>query len=172
MNTDTLEKHELYAAYDEAVNKLTSLSEPLTGEQFNTVPYENSWTPAQLLRHIILSTNGIAKTISKPFQPAERDAAERIPGLKEIFLNFSKTFNAPDFIVPEAGPFEKEKTIGELKQSFEQLKHNADEMNPTELVEGLPFGPSTKLEIMHFVVYHTQRHVQQMERICAALQTI
>lgn len=169
MNTNTLQKHELYAAYDEAVSRLLALTQPLSEEQFNTVPYKNSWTPAQLLQHITLSVSAMAQTMAKEFTPTERDAAERIPGLKEIFLNFSKTYNAPDFIVPKDGPHTKQKIIAALQQSFEALKANSETMNPAELVEGLPFGDSTKLEIMHFVVYHTQRHVQQLERICAAL---
>ena len=57
----------------------------------------------------------------------------------------------------------------ELKLAFNKLKENERKTDLTSLVEGLPLGPITKLEILHFSLYHTQRHLHQMKKIVAAL---
>jgi len=43
-------------------------------------------------------------------------------------------------------------------------------VNANELITGLPLGPITKLEIIHFIFYHFQRHLIQMKRITEALK--
>ncbi len=168
--TSELSKTQLTMQLDEAASELTALMSALDESQVNSVPYENSWTAGQLLRHVTKSINGMAKALIMPSKPAERDAGEKIQGLKDTFLDFSKKMQSPEFIVPENGPYEKQTAIKELQQALEQLKENADQADLTELVEGLPLGPITKLEIVHFSLYHTQRHLHQMKKICAALK--
>jgi hypothetical protein len=169
MATETLDKNEVFTATGEIVSQLVDLMSSLDEIKINTIPYEGSWTAAQLLRHVTKSINGMATAIQMDAKPAERDPGERIQELKKIFLDFSKKLKSPDFIVPEEGIYEKQSTIGELDKSFNQLKENASRANLNDLVEGLPLGPITKLEIIHFVLYHTQRHLHQMKKICAAL---
>ena len=112
----------------------------------------------------------MTKAMQMNAKPAERDPGERITQLKNIFLDFSKKLTQPEFIVPEEKVYEKHSSIDELSQSFNQFKEAAGNANLNGLVEGLPLGPITKLEIIHFVLYHTQRHLHQMKNICAALE--
>jgi hypothetical protein len=86
-----------------------------------------------------------------------------------VFLDFSRKLTQPDFLVPENRVYEKKPAIDELNKSFNEFKVNASRANLNELLEGLPLGPITKLEIVHFVLYHTQRHLHQMKNICAVL---
>src|SRR4030095_235080 len=46
--------------------------------KWNTVPYNGSWTPAQLLRHLSKSVSGIGPLIEKPAEAANRDPHEKI----------------------------------------------------------------------------------------------
>ena len=95
---------------------------------------------------------------------------EKVPVLRDIFLNFSSKLQAPDFIIPEEKVYEKKDSMEELQNAFEQFKTNAGSVNVNEMVEGLPMGPVTKLELIHFVLYHTQRHLHQLQKISKALQ--
>jgi hypothetical protein len=96
---------------------------------------------------------------------------EKIPELKKVFLDFSSKMKSPDFIVPEEGPYEKQAAMEQLNRSFENLKESTNHANLSELVDkSSPVGPITKLEMLHFVLYHTQRHLDQMKKICNALQ--
>ena len=163
-------KNELLTEIDAAVSSLLGLISSLDENRINTVPYEESWTAGQLSRHVVKSTNAMAKAMRMKSKPAERDAGERIPELKKAFLDFSNKMQSPDFIVPEEGPYNKQTTIEELNKSFEQLKESTNNANLTEMADNLPLGPITKLEILHFVLYHTQRHLHQMKKMCDVLQ--
>jgi DinB superfamily len=170
MITETSGKTELLTAIDEAVSELQDLMLNLDENKINTVPYKDSWTAGQLFRHVTKSTNGMARVMLMESKPAERDPGEKIPELRKAFLDFSHKLKSPDFIVPEEGPYEKQAAIEELSNSFERLKENTSKANLTEMTENLPLGAITKLEMLHFVLYHTQRHLHQMKKICDALK--
>ncbi|MEO6541607.1 MAG: DinB family protein [Ferruginibacter sp.] len=170
MITETSTKNELLTAIEEVISQMAGLMMPLGEQQVNSIPYENSWTAGQLFNHVTLSINGMAKAMSKESEPAERDPGEKIAGLKKAMLDFSVKMKSPDFIVPEDGPFEKQATIEELQRSFTQFSENTGKANLNDMVEGLPFGPVTKLEMLHFVLYHSQRHLHQMKNITNALE--
>jgi len=172
MITETSNKNELLTAIEEEVSQLRNLFSSLDEDRINSIPYKDSWTAAQLLRHVTKSTDGMTKGLETKSKPAERDAGEKIPELKKAFLDFSSKMKSPDFIVPEEGPYEKQAAIEELNKSFEFLKESANNANLTDIVEGLPLGATTKLEILHFVLYHTKRHLHQMKKICDALKEL
>jgi hypothetical protein len=168
--TEATDKEELLAAIDKEVSQLVNLMSFLNEAKINIVPYENSWTADQLFRHVAKSTNAMAKAMRMQSRPAERDAGEKIPMLKKTFLDFSSKLKSPDFIVPEEGPYEKQAAIEELNKSFEQLKENTSNANLADMADNLPLGAITKLEMLHFVLYHTQRHLHQMKKITDALK--
>ena len=170
MATGTVDKNEIITATCEAVAQLTDLLSSVENAKINIVPYEGSWTAAQLLRHVTKSIAGMAKAVDTNAKPTGRNPGERIEELKMVFLDFSKKMKSPEFIVPEEGTYEKQSVIDDLNKSFNQFKENANNANLNELVEGLPLGPVTKLEIVHFTLFHTQRHLHQMKKICNALK--
>jgi hypothetical protein len=160
----------ILSATSEAVSGLSELMAAVNEEKVNTVPYDGSWTAPQLLRHVAKSNNEMAKAVRMEAAPANRNPGERIDELKTVFLDFSKKLTQPDFLIPEEQFYEKQPAIAELNNSFSRFKENALNANLQDLVEGLPLGPVTKLEIIHFVLYHTQRHLHQMRKICEALK--
>ena len=171
MATTTLDTNEILSATADAISELTDLMSAVGEDKVNTIPYDGSWTAPQLLRHVTKSINGMTKAMHMDAKPAERNPGERIEQLKKIFLDFSKKLTQPDFIVPEERIYEKESSIKELNESFSQFKKSTGSANLDDLIEGLPLGPITKLEIVHFVLYHTQRHLHQMKKICEALKS-
>ena len=170
MTIGTLEANQVLSATANAISEITDLMAAVDDNKVNTIPYEGSWTAPQLLRHVTKSIDGMAKAMQTDAKPADRNPGERIELFKKIFLDFSKKLQQPEFIVPEEKMYEKQASIDELNNSFEQFKESAESANLDELVEGMPLGPTTKLEIIHFVLYHTQRHLHQMKKICQALK--
>jgi hypothetical protein len=171
MATETFNTNKILSATSDAVSQLTDLMLAVDDDKVNTIPYEGSWTAPQLLRHVTKSINGMTKAMHMDAKPVERNPGERIEQLKKIFLDFSKKLTQPEFIVPEERIYEKQSSIEELNRSFTQFKESAKSTNLNDMIEGLPLGPITKLEIIHFVLYHTQRHLNQMKNICEALKT-
>ena len=170
MATEALDTTGILSATSDAISQITDLMSAVDEDKVNTVPYEGSWTAPQLLRHVTKSINGMTRAMQMEAKPAKRDPSERIDELKKIFLDFSKKLTQPDFIVPEERIYEKQSSIEELNKSFSRFKESAAGANLDDLIEGLPLGPITKLEIIHFVLYHTQRHLHQMKKICEALK--
>jgi uncharacterized damage-inducible protein DinB len=170
MTKEILNKSELFISIDAVMSQVIEMFSSIDEKKINSVPFKNSWTAAQVLRHITKSTNGMAKAMGTRSAPASRNSAERVPGLKKIFLDLSKKFESPEFIVPENETYDMETSIRELEASVSDLKKNAEEANLEEIIDRLLLGPITKLEILHFVVYHTTRHLHQLEKICDTLK--
>jgi hypothetical protein len=170
MITATSNRTELLTAIDECIAELQQGFASLDDDEINKIPYPNSWTAGQLMQHVSKSIDGIAGAMKQKGEVAERDAAENAEKLRTIFLDFSNKFQAPDFIVPEEKIYEKQLSTKELTDAFNKLKTNSSDTNLNELIKGLPMGEVTKLELLHFVLYHTQRHLHQMKKIMAALK--
>jgi hypothetical protein len=170
MATETFNPNEILSATADTVSEITDLMSAVDEDKVNTIPYEGSWTAPQLLRHVTKSINAMTNAMHMDAKAAERDPGERIEQLKTIFLDFSKKLTQPDFLVPEERIYEKQASIEELQTSFNQYKKSVGAANVNDLIEGLPLGPITKLEIIHFVLYHTQRHLHQMKNIFEALK--
>ena len=149
--------------------QVVGLARSLDEEKWNTVPYAGSWTPAQLIRHLLKSAAGIAPLIAKPAKVAERDPREKILPLKQNFLDITKKMQSPEFIVPENIVYNKESLIKEFEAALSPLTR-IGRVSSDELITGLPMGDVTKLEILHFIFYHQQRHLIQMKRITEALK--
>ena len=76
---------------------------------------------------------------------------------------------SPDFIIPEEKEYEKKTVLKNLYECLYNLNRAASEIEPAGLITGLPLGDAAKLELLHFLFYHTQRHLIQMKRITDAL---
>ena len=170
MITETSTKEELLTEADDTATQLLNLVRTVEEDKFNVIPYEGSWTTGQLVRHVSKSTAAIATVLGKKEQPAQRNAGEKIAMLRDTWLNFCTKLQSPGCIVPEEKTYDKQASIVALKHAFEQFEANAVIANVNEIVEGLPMGTVTKLELIHFVIYHTKRHIHQLEKINKALQ--
>lgn len=164
-----LDREQVFHEINDKGAQLIALIDQLSNEELNRVPFEGSWTVGQVVRHIIKSNSGMAKSMKAPSQNTDRDPAENVPNFEKTFLNRENRFNAPDFIIPEDRQYDKKQLREDLISSIQRLEQSADGENLDGLIEGMPFGPSTKLEILHFVIYHTQRHIHQLQKICGAL---
>ncbi len=153
---------------DEVQDTATELTQLLTlfdQEQINTVPFEGSWTASQVAEHVTRSNKGIARALDMEGKTADRDPAARVQELKETFLNFDVKFQSPEFILPTQDYYEKEALLQDLKKSIRHLQETGNKVNLYDEITLPPFGEITKLELLHFVLYHTQRHIHQVKNI-------
>jgi hypothetical protein len=169
MATENSTQQELVQEIDYTIAQFVDMMSMLDNNQINKIPYENSWTAAQLCNHILKSTNGIVSAMKTDGTPTEKNRREKIAELKSIFLDTSNKFQSPNEIVPDAGPFDKQQTIDNLIESFASLDFYSANANLDEEINGDPLGPITKYELLHFVLYHSQRHLRQMKRIYEAV---
>ena len=161
---------DLITAFDDIASQLLEMVEPLSETSHNTVPFKNSWTAAQLTTHVTKSNSSIAQALNMEGKPAEREPGERVQELKKIFLDLSTKFQSPEFILPTQDTYEKDILVAKFKRSIERLKAAAATVNLSEIINLPIFGEITKLELLHFVLYHTQRHNHQLKNIVGILE--
>jgi DinB superfamily len=159
-----------FADLDNAFSELLQLVTGIDEKIINTVPFKGSWTPAQLTSHVTKSNKAIAQALDMTGTPAMRDPAERVEELRSMFLNFKTKFQSPEFIRPKDGPFIKRTLVEELRRSADHLNESRKMVDLSEIISLPAFGEITKLEILHFVRYHTLRHTHQLKNILAPLQ--
>ena len=170
METDTITMEEFFSSLDGASSELLQLMSSADVTTINTIPFVNSWTAAQLGAHITKSNKAIAQALNMEGKSAERNPAERVRELKKVFLDFAIKFDSPEFIRPTQEMYQKEIIIEDLNKSIEQLKDLRNSVNLSEIISLPAFGEITKLELLHFVLYHTQRHIHQLTNILGALK--
>ncbi|MEP6926723.1 MAG: DinB family protein [Ginsengibacter sp.] len=170
MTTDTVHTTELFASLDETWADLLNLITSTDATLINAIPFEDSWTAAQLATHVTKSNKAIAQGMNMKGKPAERDPEKGVPDIKKMFLDFTTKYQSPEFIVPEKGNYNKETVIEKFKKSIDQLQDTRTEVNLSEIINLPIFGEVTKLELLHFVLYHTQRHHHQLKRIIKGLK--
>ena len=61
-----MNKQELIAIYKSTMNKLGTALSSVKDEQFNEIPFEGSWTAAQVADHILKSQAGFDKILGWP----------------------------------------------------------------------------------------------------------
>jgi DinB superfamily len=165
MSTGILPKEELLVSLKNVVSELMQVLNGFDGQNINTAPVEGSWTAAQVVDHITRSNMSITKAFALTGATINRDPGERVQELKNIFLNFNTKFQSPDFILPTQDVYEKKILIALLNRSVDKIKEVSCQAELSEMINHPAFGDITKFEILHFVLFHTQRHIHQLKKI-------
>lgn len=163
---------EILDRFETATGSLLHLLSSFDEQQINQVPYEGSWTAAQLSEHLRLSDATILRALNGPSAPSERSAEAKAGELEHFFLDFSSKFDAPDITVPGQGPFERKFILSSMEDSRSRIRKAAQDLDLSlvsfhPILEGM-----TRVELIHFVVYHTERHFNQLQRIHKAVASL
>lgn len=169
MITESSTSQEVIAELKQTTDEIVRLIRELPEEKLNIVPYADSWTAGQLVRHVTKSLKGIGETMPLKGRPADRDTTLRAKELSDIFLDFSTKMQSPDFIISEDMTYVKNDSIREIEDAFETTRVSSNNADLSELMDDTPFGAVTKVELLHFALYHTQRHQNQLKRITTEL---
>lgn len=170
MTARTIHTKELFTSLDNTWTEISDLIASTNESIVNAVPFEGSWTAAQLVTHVTKSNRAIVQGMQMEGKATERNPREGVQKLKEMFLNFDTKFKSPEFIVPENKVYDKEMVVASLNKSIEQLKTERIKVDLIEMIHLPVLGEITKLELMYFVLYHTQRHIHQLKEIVGILE--
>ena len=171
MTTGTVQIASLINNIEQVTDTLVQVLQSVEERVFNQKPGPDKWSIAQVADHIRLSNNSIAKALALKGKPVDRNPGERIIELKNIFLDFQKKYQSPDFIVPTKDIYEPELLLKALQQSIQLIRERMYEDDLDELINHPAFGNISKFEILHFVLYHTQRHLRQIKLIAETIKT-
>ena len=165
MTTEKIDAKEILDQLDKTTSAFLNVISSFNEEEINIIPFEKSWSAAQVADHVMQSNRSMINSLSIKGITTLRSIDEGVQGLKDTFLNFDTKLQSPKFILPGKDSYNREELIEKLKNSFEQLKTLSNTVDLSETINHVVFGDVTKLEIVHFVVYHTQRHIHQLKNI-------
>lgn len=165
MKTEKVYLEEFFVSFEDTGSEFLQMTSSFTEDEINAIPYEDGWTAAQVAEHVTRSNEFIQKGLSEDGKITGRDPDERAGELKKMFLNFDVKMASPDMILPTRFFYEKEAVVDNLKKSIMKLRQLSKTVNLTEAIDDPIFGNITKLELLYFVMYHTQRHAHQLKNI-------
>ena len=168
METAALQKN-ISETYKKFIKDLSSFSE----SEINISPFEGSWTAAQLTQHLILASSGFTKMCSGKTEETDRNPAEKIDAIKDLFFNFEIKMQSPESINPPNIKYDKNLLILALQEIEQELLNVSKtfDLNLTCLAyEVSGFGKFTIYEWISFVLIHTQRHLKQLNTIFEAIK--
>ncbi len=160
----------LHISVNDTTSEILQLVSSFGKKEINIIPFEGSWTAAQVAEHVTKSNTGIAKEFQKKGKICEREPDAGVQHLKSVFLNFTTKLRSPEFILPTRDMYSRETVIRNLKKSIDTLKGVSKNEDLFRVIDHPIFGEVTKLEMLHFVVYHTQRHIHQLKNIIKILE--
>jgi DinB family protein len=149
---------EAFAAFDE--------------HQVNTPPADGGWTAGQVVEHLLLSA-GLLDVITGRTATAGREPDEKLDAIRDLFLDYTVRLQSPEGIRPTAGPYEKREMLEKLKLVWVRQGEAVRLLDLSKVCldfEFPVFGHLTRLEWIMFYVYHSQRHLRQLQRLFAAIQ--
>ncbi len=170
MATKAFPVKDLIESLDNTTDGFLELIFSIQEDMMNNIPFTDSWTVAQVASHVTKSNKAIVQALSMDGKKAERNPGERIEELKKMFLNYETKFQSPEFIKPTQNIYKKETVVSDLEKSIGQLMETIPQINLPEIISLPAFGEITKLELLHFVLYHTQRHTHQLKNILEKLK--
>ena len=159
------EKMDLFTQVDEITFEFVQWVNTFSEEEMNRIVSEGGWTPAQIADHVRKSNNGIAQAFQMSGVDSERAPDARVNELNTVFMDFTKKLESPKFILPEETVYNKTELIEGLKRSIDRIRQERGNAQLGEIIHLSALGTISKLELLHFVVVHTKRHINQLKNI-------
>jgi hypothetical protein len=154
-------------AFDETSEDLLQTVSSFSEEEFNEIPFDGSWTAAQVADHLRKSLKGTGKILYGEVRQTERKLDENVEGLKSIFLNFDIKFKSAESILPSEKPLGKPFIYQNLKEASEVISKaiNTLDLSFTCPVPFPKMGELTRYEWISLATFHIQRHIRQLKNI-------
>ena len=158
--------NELQGTKEGLKQAISSISE----EDFNEVPFADSWTPAQVAEHVLKGVG--VDVLYGHTQPTDRNPGENTAQLEGIFLNFDTKMKSPQSILPSGVPHKKAEMLHEIDAKWDKLTDAVNTLDLSLTCTDFEFpgiGYLTRLEYVVLFNVHTQRHTHQLKNIAGVL---
>lgn len=161
-------KVEMYEYLKNVFSDIEDKIELFDANSYNKVVANDSWTAGQIVEHVLLSAEKFDEVVHGEVEETSRAFDKLKAQLKAILLSFETKLKSPDFIYPalkEYQPIDHTQRIQKVVQNLKEAVHNLD-LTKTCVSFPLPgLGNLTRYEVIYFVIYHTERHLNQLDKI-------
>ena len=165
---ETVDRKQLLHDLDQTEQDFYAILAALTPRQLNIVPFEGSWTAGQVAEHILMAESGIPETVLGSTEQTDRPVAQYVPVIESIFLDFTAKYQAPEFIIPSAGPHHQQQLLEAFKAERAAIREIAANEDLTLTCTDFEFpqiANLTRWEWLQFVLCHSKRHTRQLRNI-------
>ena len=149
-----------------------NLFEAVKQSEVNRIPFEGSWSAAELIEHMVLSISSSVDVLSGPVRDTDRVPDRYVQNVKDMFLDFDLKFKSAPQITPAKQLYDRDILIKKLRTVYNSLIYLVETKDLTDtclLWEFPTIGYLTRLEWAYQAVYHAQRHTQQLRNIIGHL---
>lgn len=166
-------KNDIIAEFESVFADHEASIEQFDDNLFNVIPFEGSWSAAQVADHLLQSNNISVNTLTGSAINTERSPDEKENAIRSAMLDFETKTNAPDFVLPAADAINKEEILEAIRTTGSKLRNILLEEDLTKLCTDFPLpvlGELTRYEWLCFTVCHTKRHTRQINDIYNSLK--
>lgn len=159
------QRQSLASEFQATFDSLSHIVADFDQEALDSIPFEGSWSAGQVTEHILISASRIPDTRTGQ---AIRFHDQHVVPLRDLFLDFNRKFEASPSLLPAPAGHDKEILLQRIRQTALQHAATIATSNLDALcldMEFPIFGNMTRYEWLRFIQYHTQRHLNQIERI-------
>ena len=157
--------HQLVSDLRTSTDDWTNAIQNISDEAFNR-SYNEKWSPAQIVMHVILSEKGVNSILIGPSQSATNHNYQ-LDRMDRELTNFEKKVSAPKYLEPRIQHYDKEYLIQKFKSNrttLEEILLNSPELeNIFTSYSHLQFGLLTGYEWAFNVLLHANRHFKQLQ---------
>lgn len=156
------------AEFDQSSQNLIQNLNEFTAEQWNSKPADSAWSAAQVAHHLIVIESGVYRCLNGKTKPSPRSGDAIIKRMDRFLENRTRTYSAPDYTLPPDNPGQKEMLILKFEETRKKLAENIIKQDLNVLClefKHFFFGELTRNEWIHFVMYHSNRHLIQIQNI-------
>ena len=156
----------------ENTRQLLSVIQEFPETKFNTLPSGDEWSAGQVCEHLIKVETGTLRLYTGKTESCDRDPEEKITTIKKRLGDRDTKMSAFGPIIPDENPKNKTKVLEKLQDIRQRLTSLIEVHELTELVLGFDhplFGRLTRIEWIYFSIYHSRRHIYQIQEIAAGI---
>ena len=143
--------------------------------EINKTPYEGSWTAGQTIQGIVMAGSGYPELFARKTEKTTRKKKKKVKDIEALFLNFDIKMDAPIFLQPEKKEYHKKVLTEKLHKIEFDLLDSAEkyDLTLTCLDFQVPgFDKFTIYEWINFVLIHTKRHTNQLNKILKSIKKL
>ncbi|MDR9417907.1 DinB family protein [Gracilimonas sp.] len=150
----------------ENTDKLVKAASSVPEDQFNTKPDAKSWSVADIVEHLYRTEFGFPKLFQgETDKDPNRNSEAIIESFRTKLLNTGKKVKASSVVVPKVQNKDRQDWLQKFKDQRKTIQEHIENLEADEICKMFEhpiFGYLTRAEWIYFGIYHTERHIKQM----------
>jgi len=169
--------HKLHTDLDNNTALFLDILDTVPADRLQMKNEQTAWSIMECAEHMLIAEQQVAQTLQGPAEPVkDRAPNSKVTRISQTFVDFDKRLLALSDPPTLKGGY---KDITTFSKAF---RHNREcikallASQPADWLckrtEHATFGFMTRMEWVYYLIYHTERHLQQIHRIEASLENM